>query len=208
MLNAEWQRQAHGEERNLMDLSFHYFADKLNRKKEFYFAVEIIYAMHDDVKHLYDETRYKPVQEVLLQERQTGLTSSEFEAKLILPLGTVKYTLLYYSKEDKNEEFKSTRLDDSQIRQNSKNVFTVSIEPVIPSQAELQERIREDMRIQENLTKSLQEKEQESQKKSSSTTLCCYSFEQLWAIIEADHEKELSLGKYEPSTVERVKIVL
>jgi hypothetical protein len=64
------------------------------------------------------------------------------------------------------------------------------------------------MRIHENLTKSLQEKEQESQKKSSSTTLCCYTFEQLWAIIEVDYEKELTLTKYEPSTIERVKIVL
>jgi hypothetical protein len=64
------------------------------------------------------------------------------------------------------------------------------------------------MRIQENLTKSLLEKEQESQKKSSNTTLCCYTFEQLWAIIESDFEKELSLKKYEESTIERVKIVL
>ena len=106
-----------------MDLHFHYFADKLNRKKEFYFVVELSYNMYDEVKHLYDETVYKSLQEIPLKENQTGLTSSEFEAKLCLPLGSLKYTLLYYSKEDKNEEFKCTRLDENQLRQNSKNIF-------------------------------------------------------------------------------------
>lgn len=45
-----------------MDLRMKYFADKLNRKKEFYFAVELVYSMYDEVKQLYDETEYKPVQ--------------------------------------------------------------------------------------------------------------------------------------------------
>jgi hypothetical protein len=85
-----------------MDLRIKYFADKLNRKKEFYFAVELVYTMYEEVKHLYDETEYKPVQEIPLAEKIVGTTQSEFEAQLTLPLGSLRHTLLYYSKEDKN----------------------------------------------------------------------------------------------------------
>lgn len=59
-----------------MELRFHYFADKLNRKKEFYFAVELSYLMYEEVKHLYEESDYKSLQEIPLKESQIGLTSS------------------------------------------------------------------------------------------------------------------------------------
>ena len=43
---------------------------------------------------------------------------------MMLPLGQVSYCLLYYSKEDKNDDFKAVRLDESTLKQNPKNVFT------------------------------------------------------------------------------------
>lgn len=41
-----------------MNLEFIYTADKLNRKKEFYFNVEVNYKMYDEVKHIYRESDY------------------------------------------------------------------------------------------------------------------------------------------------------
>jgi hypothetical protein len=60
-----------------MDILFKYTAEKLNRKKEYYFAVELAYIMYDEVKHLYDESSYKPVQEILLKENQYNCNNVE-----------------------------------------------------------------------------------------------------------------------------------
>ena len=52
-----------------MSLRFKYFADKINRKKEFYFSVEISYRMHEEVKHLFKEAEYPKTQELRLVEQ-------------------------------------------------------------------------------------------------------------------------------------------
>jgi hypothetical protein len=57
------------------------------------------------------------------------------------------------------------------------------------------------MKITDNITKSIQEKELEAKKRNANSSLCCYTFEQLWRILEEDYSKELSLKEYEESTI-------
>lgn len=62
-------------------------------------------------------------------------TQLRFTTSLSLPLGQVSYCLIYYSKEDKNDDFKAVKLDEATLKQNPKNVFEVSINPNIPSKS-------------------------------------------------------------------------
>lgn len=59
-----------------------------------------------------------------------------------MPLGQVAYCLIYYSKEDKNDEFKGVRLDEATLKQNPKNIFEVSISPNIPPKSSTFENIK------------------------------------------------------------------
>ena len=49
------------------------------------------------------------------------------------------------------------------------------------------------MKISDNITKSIQEKELEAKKRNASSSLCCYTFEQLWKILEDQYSEELCL---------------
>ena len=64
------------------------------------------------------------------------------------------------------------------------------------------------MAISDNITKAIQEKELEAKKRNANSSLCCYTFEQLWKILEDDYSKELYLEDYEKSTIERIKVSL
>ena len=68
--------------------------------------------------------------------------------------------------------------------------------------------VEEDMKITDSINKSLQEKELEAKKRNTNSSLCCFTFEQLWAILEAEHAKELSLHEYEESTKQQIRICL
>ena len=57
--------------------------------------------------------------------------------------------------------------------------------------------VEEDMRITDSINKSLQEKELEAKKRNTNSSLCCFSFEQLWSILESEYLRELSLNEYE-----------
>lgn len=56
--------------------------------------------------------------------------------------------------------------------------------------------VQEDMRISESINKNLQEKELEAKKRNTNSSLCCFSFEQLWTIVEEQYGQELYLQDY------------
>lgn len=68
--------------------------------------------------------------------------------------------------------------------------------------------VEQDMKITESINRNLQEKELEAKKRNANSSLCCFSFEQLWMVLEQDHSKELFLHQYEESTKQRIKISL
>ena len=64
------------------------------------------------------------------------------------------------------------------------------------------------MKITDSINKSLQEKELQAKKRNTNSSLCCFTFEQLWSILESEHSKELSLFEYQESTKQRIRISL
>ena len=74
------------------------------------------------------------------------------------------------------------------------------ISPKYVSQEESLNAIGEEMKISENITKSLQEKEMEAKKRNANSSLCCYTFEQFWRLLEEHHGEELLLDSYDKST--------
>ena len=86
--------------------------------------------------------------------------------------------------------------------------FKVSVEPKHVAMETINGWVEEDMKITDSINKSLQEKELEAKKRNTNSSLCCFTFEQLWGILEAEHAKELSLNEYEESTKQRIRISL
>lgn len=64
------------------------------------------------------------------------------------------------------------------------------------------------MKITDSINKNLQEKELEAKKRNANSSLSCFTFEQLWTILEQDHSKELFFHQYEESTKQRIKILI
>ena len=86
--------------------------------------------------------------------------------------------------------------------------FKVSVEPKHVPIETINRWVEDDMKITDSINKSLQEKELEAKKRNTNSSLCCFTFEQLWTTLEADHAQELSLFDYEESTKQRIRISL
>jgi hypothetical protein len=43
------------------------------------------------------------------------------------------------------------------------------------------------MKISDSINKNLQEKELEAKKRNTNSALCCFTFEQLWGLVEENH---------------------
>jgi hypothetical protein len=84
------------------------------------------------------------------------------------------------------------------------NFFHCDKTPNPISQAEIQKRIRDNIKVPEQLSQQLELQEQENKKDKQPPTLCPYTFETLWGVIENNPEGNLSLENLDDNLKDKI----
>jgi hypothetical protein len=124
---------------------------------------------------------------------------------LKLPYGTTTQRLFYLQRESVEEEYSEHELREHKLKSDE---LKVTVEPRYVAREAIAQLVQEDMRISESINRNLQEKELEAKKRNTNSSLCCFSFEQLWSTVEEQFGEELCLRDYEESTKQRIRVAL